>query len=121
MLASYYAVLASRCLQTPVQCEHDFRAASRCRDLIPDALKGRRFGILREAMGSHPDADASAERAAAAMKAAGAEVVDVKLRAVDANHPGAAAVFEEFLYEFKHGLNAYLIDSGAPHQSLDAL
>jgi amidase len=86
-----------------------------------DALKGRRFGMLRQAMGSHPDADALAEKAAATMKAAGAEVVDVKLRAVDANHPGAAAVFEEFLYEFKHGLNAYLIDSGAPHQSLDAL
>ena len=30
--------------------------------LKPDALKGKRFGVLRQAMGFHPDVDASIER-----------------------------------------------------------
>ena len=86
--------------------------------LKTDALKGKRFGVLRQAMGYHPDVDTSIARAIAAMKAAGAEVIDVKIPTYNAwNDPE----FSVLLYEFKDGLNAYLKKSGSPHTSLEAL
>jgi amidase len=93
-------------------------AADYTRFLDPDALKGRRFGLMRQAMGYHPDVDASTEQAVAAMRAAGAEVVDVRIATYDAwNDPE----LEVLLYEFKDGLNRYLSSSAAPHRSLEAL
>jgi amidase len=86
--------------------------------LKADALKGKRFGVVRQAMGYHPDVDASMVRAIDAIKAAGAEVVDVKIPTYNAwNDPE----FSVLLYEFKDGLNAYLKKSGSPHPSLEAL
>ena len=86
--------------------------------LSPDALKGRRIGVLRQTMGVHPDVDAAVERSLQVLKAAGAEVVDVTI-------PGygqwGAHELQLMLYEFKDGLNAYLRDSGAPVTSLEAL
>jgi len=82
------------------------------------ALKGKRFGVLRQAMGFHPDVDKAMEAAIAAVKAAGGEVVDIKI----ANYNGwNDSEFEVLLYEFKDGLNAYLKSSGSPHTSLEAL
>ena len=52
--------------------------------LKPGAVKGRRFGVLRQAMGFHPASDAGVERAIGVLKAQGADVVDVKLRAYNA-------------------------------------
>ncbi len=86
--------------------------------LESDALEGKRFGLLRQAMGYHPDVDAATEKALAAMKAAGAEIVDVKIRTYNA---WDGPELEVLLYEFKEGLNRYLEDSGAPHRSLEAL
>ena len=86
--------------------------------LRADALKGKRLGVVRQAMGYHPDVDASMERAIAALKTAGAEVLDVKLSTYNEwNGPE----LQVLLYEFKDGLNAYLQKSGAPHASLEAL
>ncbi len=86
--------------------------------LKADALKGKRFGVLRQAMGYHPDVDASMTTAIDALKAGGAEVIDVKVPTYnDWNDPEFAVL----LYEFKDGLNAYLKKSGSPHASLDAL
>ena len=86
--------------------------------LKADALKGKRFGVLRQAMGYHPDVDASMTKAIDAIKAAGAEVIDVKVPTYnDWNDPEFAVL----LYEFKDGLNAYLKKSGSPHASLEAL
>jgi amidase len=83
-----------------------------------DALRGRRFGVLRQAMGYHPDVDASTMKAIDAMTAAGAELIDVKVPAYnDWNDPE----FSVLLYEFKDGLNAYLKKSGSQHASLEAL
>jgi amidase len=83
-----------------------------------DALKGRRFGVVRQAMGYHPDVDASMTKAIDAIKAAGGEVIDVKVPTYnDWNDPEFAVL----LYEFKDGLNAYLKKSGSPHASLEAL
>ena len=86
--------------------------------LKPDALKGKRLGVLRQAMGYHPDVDAATEAAIAALKSAGAEVVDVEIGTYEKWND---AEFEVLLYEFKDGLNAYLKNSGAPQASLQAL
>ena len=86
--------------------------------LKPDALKGKRFGVLREAMGYHPAVDVSVERAVATLTAAGAVVVDV---AIAGNGRWSAPENEVLLYEFKDGLNSYLKKSGAPQASLEAL
>lgn len=91
----------------------DFAVALRA-----DALKGRRLGVVRQAMGYHPEVDAVMERAIAALRAAGAEVVDV---AIPTYNQWNAPELEVLLYEFKDGLNTYLRESGAPYASLEAL
>ena len=83
-----------------------------------DALTGKRFGLLRQAMGSHPDVDAATEKVVTAMRAAGAVVVDVKVPTYDGWND---LELEVLLYEFKDGLNRYLETSGAPHRSLESL
>ena len=86
--------------------------------LKTDALKGKRFGLVRQAMGYHPDVDASMMKAVEAIKAAGGEVIDVKVGTYNSwNDPE----FTVLLYEFKDGLNAYLRHAGAKHGSLEAL
>ncbi len=82
------------------------------------ALKGRRFGVLRQAMGFHPDVDKAIEKAIVAMTASGAEVVDVK---IGTYNDWNGSEYEVLLYEFKDGLNTYLRTSGSPHTSLEAL
>jgi amidase len=86
--------------------------------LKADAVTGKRFGVVRQAMGYHPDVDAATARAIDALKAAGAEVIDVT---VATYNTWSDAEFAVLLYEFKDGLNAYLKNSGAPHASLEAL
>ena len=86
--------------------------------LRADALKGKRFGVLRQAMGYHPDVDAAMEKSIAALKAGGAVVVDVKVPTYD---KWGDPEFEVLLYEFKDGLDTYLKAAGSPHASLKAL
>jgi len=86
--------------------------------LKADAVKGKRFGVLRQAMGYHPDVDASMTKAIRSLQAAGAEVVDIKVSTYNAWND---AEFSVLLYEFKDGLNAYLKKSGSPQASLEAL
>jgi amidase len=83
-----------------------------------DSLRGKRFGVLRQSMGYHPQVDASMEAAIKVLTAAGAEVVDATI-ANDGRWGGPE--LEVLLYEFKDGLNTYLEKSGAPHRSLEAL
>lgn len=86
--------------------------------LDADALTGKRLGVLRQAAGFHPEVDRAFDAAVAAMKARGAEVVDVNIPNYgDWNDPE----FEVLLYEFKDGLNSYLKQAGSPHASLEAL
>ena len=86
--------------------------------LKADSLKGRRIGVLRQAMGFHPASDAGVNEAIDVLKAQGAEVIDVKL---DNYNAWDAPELEVMLYEFKDGLNQYLKSSGAPQTSLEAL
>jgi amidase len=88
------------------------------RFLNADALNGKRFGLLRQAMGHHPDVDAQTEKAVALLKAGGAVVIDVKIDSFEKwNDPE----LDVLLYEFKDGLNRYLASSHAPQASLEAL
>ena len=70
------------------------------------ALQGARVGLLREYWGQHRQIDGLLDDAVSAMRDAGAEVFDVEdLPGIaEARRPG----LEVMLYEFKHGLNAYL-------------
>ena len=86
--------------------------------LKTDAPKGKRFGVLRQAMGFHPVSDAAVDKAIEVLKAQGAEVVDIKLATYNA---WDASELEVMMYEFKDGLNHYLKASGSPHASLEAL
>ena len=86
--------------------------------LTADALRGRRIGVLRQAMGFHPGVDAAMDRSIEFLRAAGAEVVDAN---VEGYRSWSAHEFEVLLYEFKHGLDDYLRESGAPIGSLAAL
>ncbi len=82
------------------------------------ALQGKRVGVLRQAMGFHPDVDAAMEQAMDGMKARGATLVDVKMATYNSWNDAELSVL---LYEFKDGLNTYLKASGSPHASLEAL
>ncbi len=86
--------------------------------LKADALRGKRFGVLRQAMGYHPDVDASMTKAVAAIKAGGGDVIDVN---VPTYNDWNDAEFSVLLYEFKDGLNAYLKKHTAAHGSLEAV
>ena len=86
--------------------------------LKPGALRGARIGVLRQSAGFHPPTDAVFEQALAALKAQGAELVDVEIPT--AGQWGEAEM-QVLLYEFKDGLNRYLADSHAPVGSLQAL
>ena len=86
--------------------------------LKADALKGARIGVVRKLMGYQPDVDASMERAIAALKAAGATVVDAEIPTAG---QWGDAEYQVLLYEFKDGLEAYLAASGAPIKTLEGL
>ena len=83
------------------------------------ALRGRRIGVLRQAMGQHAGVDAVTEQAIAALRAAGAEVVDPVEISTWGQWDGPE--LEVLLVEFKAGLDEYLRRSGAPLPSLAAV
>jgi amidase len=72
---------------------------------------GTRIGVARNLAGFHPDVDSRLDDAVAAIKSAGATIVD---------HTDLAGVgkfddaeLDVLLYEFKDGLNRYLVSLGA--------
>jgi len=82
------------------------------------ALAGKRIGVLRQAMGFHPGVDALMVEAIAAVRAQGAEVVDIQLPTYNTWN---APELDVLLYEFKDGVNTYLKQAGAGVASLEAL
>ncbi|MEO6061365.1 MAG: amidase family protein [Thermoflexales bacterium] len=85
--------------------------------LDPDGLRGKRVGIVRQTGDIDPDAPAWRERLAAALRAAGATVVETTPQALDETR-----FRDDFMtvayYDFKRGVNAYLAATGAPMTSL---
>ena len=91
------------------------------RGLDAKALAGARLGVVRSFFGWHPEIERQAEDLLGALRAAGAVLVDpLEIPNVTDLDPNE---FEVMLYEFKHGLNAYLAqlpDRGQP-RTLSAL
>ncbi len=81
-------------------------AADYTQFLDPRGLRGARLGVARKFFGFHERVDAILEDAIAAMKSAGAVVIDpVELEVPRALEESELTVL---LYEFKAGLNRYL-------------
>ena len=103
----------------PARCRHDRRRHRRHEDytrfLDAGALRGARIGVARNYFGFHEKVDALMEAAFEAMRAAGAEIVDDL--ELDLSETRGKS-YEVLLYEFKHGLNAYLADAahGSRHR-----
>ncbi len=83
-----------------------------------NGLRGTRIGVLRQAFGFHRDVDAILEHSLEVLRSRGAVLVDPveipRSRELGRNE------LTVLLYEFKHGLNAYLASLGpnAPVKSL---
>ena len=76
------------------------------RYLVANGLKGARIGVVRKLAGFNPDVDALFAQNIAALKTAGATVIDpVELPHVGKYDDAEMTVMQ---YEFKHDLNAYL-------------
>ena len=80
------------------------------RFLDPDGLRGARLGVARAYFGFHPGVDRVLATALAAMRQAGAVLVDPT--DLPASGPYEAAELEVLLYEFKADLDAYLAQAG---------
>ncbi|MDT8370281.1 MAG: amidase, partial [Longimicrobiales bacterium] len=84
-----------------------------------DGLRGARIGVARQNFGFDPDVDRLMEDAITAMRNAGAEIID-PANVETARRIGGPS-YQVLLYEFKHGVNAYLRALGemAPVKSLE--
>ncbi|HKT42402.1 MAG TPA: amidase family protein, partial [Rhodanobacteraceae bacterium] len=90
----------------PATRDADQHATDYTKFLDPDALKGKRIGVVRELAGGDPQVKALLDRAISVLRAQGATVVDnVKIPHVDDYGHAESTVLR---YEFKHGVNAYL-------------
>ena len=81
-----------------------------------DGLRGARIGVSRNYFGFNADVDRVMEDSIAAMKAAGAVIVDPANLATKGKFDDAE--FDVLLYEFKAGLNAYLASSSSTFRTL---
>jgi amidase len=91
------------------------------RFLDPGGLRGARLGVARNYFGYHGWVDRLIEEAIAAIRDAGAEVVD-EVR-VDPPRSFGGDEMQVLLYEFKHGLNLYLAGTaaGLPTRTLESV
>jgi amidase len=82
-----------------------------------DGLAGKRIGVLRSSAGFHSNVDELLEAALETMRDGGAEIVDdLQWQSPDGF---SQQTYDVLLYEFKHGLNAYL--AGLPDPELAAM
>jgi len=84
-----------------------------------NALKGRRIGMLRQAMAvTDKEVVAAANAAVETMRRAGATVIDVEIAGA---RGWSGTEMEVLLYEFKDGINRYLASSTSAQKSLPAV
>jgi amidase len=90
----------------PATAEADKHATDYTKFLDPDALRGKRIGVVRQLAGIEPNADHALETTIALLKAQGATVVDP----VEIPHLKELSDNElnVLLFEFKHDIQAYL-------------
>ena len=90
----------------PATRDADAHRAEYARFLDANGLRGVRLGVVRKLAGFHPDVDARLDAAIAALRAAGATVLDpVELPNLGQYDEAELTVLE---FEFKHDLDAYL-------------
>ncbi|MBM9401956.1 amidase [Gluconacetobacter azotocaptans] len=89
----------------PATAQADRHRADYLAGLTPDALRGRRIGVLRFAQGKNPDLRTVFDAALARLRAQGATLVEID--AFDSKRLGDAEL-TVLLSEFRAGLNAYL-------------
>ncbi|MEO8197083.1 MAG: amidase [Thermoanaerobaculia bacterium] len=118
------AAIAGTDLLDPATAAAAGKAEDYTRALDANGLAGARLGVVRKFFGWHPEVDRQMQGVLELLRQLGAVLVDP----VDIPHLGEydAGEFEIMLYEFKHGLNAYLagLPAGAPEgipRSLAAL
>ncbi len=118
--ATLLAVMAGSDLEDPITVNAPKLAPAFIDNLSPEALRGKRIGVLRShyGAGGNPDVEAVLDASIDVLTARGARVVDDI--EIDIDEAGDAE-YEVLLYEFKADLNKYLRDSGAPYGSLEAL
>ncbi|HET8642203.1 MAG TPA: amidase family protein, partial [Pseudonocardiaceae bacterium] len=81
--------------------------------LRPDALRGKRIGVWRDATGgTSPETDAAFDQAVAHLRALGATTVEVTIPYQDIINENE---FPALLTEFKHDINAYLAATPGRH------
>ena len=107
----------------PGTVEADAHKADYLAGLKPDALRGVRIGVLRMTIGRSPQTDLVFEDALAALRKAGAVLVEVKGPDDAAMSAIAANEGEALRVEFKAALNAYLatLPPQVASRTLDAL
>lgn len=104
--AAVLGVIAGSDPRDPATAEADRHATDYTRYLDPDALRGKRIGVVRRLAGIEPNADRALEKTIAILKAQGATVVDP----VEIPHLGELSdrELDVMLTDFKHDIAAYL-------------
>lgn len=90
----------------PATRDADKHATDYTKFLDANALKGKRIGVVRESMGGNPAVHELLAKTIAVLRAQGATVID-SVTIPHANDYGKAEM-TVLLYQFKHGINAYL-------------
>jgi amidase len=121
--AAMLTVIAGSDPADPMTAEADAHRSDYLAGLDAKSLQGARIGVLRMTQGRSPQADQVFETALAAMKKAGAVLVEVK--GVDEATLGkvSAAEGEALRVEFKAALNSYLatLPAAVKSRTLDDL
>jgi amidase len=115
--ATVLGAIAGSDPRDPATKDADKHATDYTRFLDPNALRGKRIGVVRQLAGIEPNADRALEHTIALLRAQGATVVD------NVTLPHLKELSEHeldvMLYEFKHGIDAYL--AGRPDQPMKNL
>ena len=115
--AAVLGVIAGSDPRDPATKDADKHATDYTRFLVPNALRGKRIGVVRQLAGIEPNADRALEHTIALLRAQGATVVDnvvlPHLKELSEHE------LDVMLYEFKHGIDAYL--AGRPDQPMKNL
>lgn len=104
--ATVLGAIAGSDPRDPATAEADKHATDYTKFLDPDALRGKRIGVVRQLAGIEPNADHALETTIALLKAQGATVIDP----VEIPHLKELSDNElnVLLFEFKHDIQAYL-------------
>ncbi|MGH8147823.1 MAG: amidase family protein, partial [Rhodanobacteraceae bacterium] len=98
--------IAGRDPRDPATKDADQHATDYTKFLDPNALQGKRIGVVRELAGHNPGVERLLTETIAALRVHGATVVDpVKIPHVNDYGKAETTVL---LYQFKHDINAYL-------------